>query len=210
MACGDLSGRADRACLVMTDSGALLLRDGLTPRGRWVGLRLQGTVSAVDATGARVSVLGAERPQVYYYGAQAPFGASHERSLVVGIGARDTADFEVRWPSGIRQRLSAVAAGRYTTVVEPATVTLSRRVAPADGRSEVEVIVDAAAAGATTASLSARGPGSLSDEGADAGGRHRWRVIAPTAAGEAVLTVLLDGTALRVRPRVRFTSPQGS
>ena len=206
LVCGDLTGRADLGCFAMAAGGPVLLRDRLTPRGSWAGLRLVGTVSAPPAVGARVAVLGEARPQLVYYGPQGPYGGAHASGLVLGLGARTSADIEVRWPSGLRQRVANLPTGRYTTVTEPAAVTLSARIAPADGRSAVEVTVDPGLVGATRASLHLEGAGALSDQGALPDGRRRWVVTAPAMAGEAVLTVALDGTALRVRPRVRFTT----
>ena len=204
MVCGDLTGQADLGCFAMSDQGPVLLRNRLTPHGSWAGLRLVGSVSAPPAVGARVAVLGGGRPQVLYYGPQSPYAASHASGLVIGLGARSSADLEVTWPSGIRQRVADVTAGRYTTVTEPAAVTLSARTAPADGRSTVEVTVDPGVAGASQGTLRMEGAGTLTDGGDLPGGRHRWVVTAPTTSGEAVLTVTLDGVALRVRPRVRF------
>ena len=57
---------------------------------------------------------------------------------------------------------------------------------------------------ATLAGLGLEGDGTLADGGDLSGGRHRWLVTAPATPGAAVLTVLLDGVALKVRPRVRF------
>ena len=204
LVCGDLTGHADLGCFALTDHGPLLLRDHLVPRGSWAGLRLVGTVSAPPAVGARVAVLGGTRPQVLYYGPQSPNAGAHANGLVVGLGARTTADVEVTWPSGLRQRVTNLASGRYTTVTEPAAVTLSARTARSDGRSTVEVVVDPLAAGATLAGLGLEGDGALADGGDLSGGRHRWIVTAPATPGAAALTVLLDGAALKVRPRVRF------
>ena len=205
MACGDLSSAGDRACLVMASEGPVLLRDRITPRGRWAGIRLRGTVSAPDATGARVTLLGGPNRRAHYYGGQGPYAASHDPSLALGIGARDAVDVEVLWPSGIRQRVTALAAGRYTTVVEPAAVTLSARVAPADGVGLVEVVVDPASVGASRASVSITGAGTLVEAPPGPDGRLRWAVRAPATPGVAAITVTLDGTPLRLVPRVRFT-----
>jgi hypothetical protein len=205
MACGDLSSAGDRACLVMASEGPVLLRDRITPRGRWAGIRLRGTVSAPDASGARVTLLGGPNRRAHYYGGQGPYAASHDPSLALGIGARDAVDVEVLWPSGIRQRVTALAAGRYTTVVEPAAVTLSARVAPADGVGLVEVVVDPASVGASRASVSITGAGTLVEAPPGPDGRLRWAVRAPATPGVAAITVTLDGTPLRLVPRVRFT-----
>jgi hypothetical protein len=101
--------------------------------------------------------------------------------------------------------VTALAAGRYTTVVEPAAVTLSARVAPADGVGLVEVVVDPASVGASRASVSITGAGTLVEAPPGPDGRLRWAVRAPATPGVAAITVTLDGTPLRLVPRVRFT-----
>ena len=182
-----------------------MLRDELTPRGSWVGLRLRGTVSSPEAVGARVSLDGASPPLVVVAGGQSPIGGEHDRGVLLAIGSHDRADLTITWPSGLRQALRGVPAGRYTSVVEPAALTVAPRVAPADGSARVEVVVDPMAAGARTAAIECRGDCTWTGPTTtDADGRlHRW-LQAPAAPGSARVEVALDGVPLAVRPRVRF------
>lgn len=205
--CGDLDGAAHRGCFVQSDGGPVLLRVDLQPRGNWVGLRLTGTVSAPPATGARVEMLGGPGPRSYYYGPQAPYRASHDPSLVVAIGDRAEADLQIRWPSGVSQRVTGLSAGRYHAVAEPLVLALSSRSAPADGRSTVDVYAAPGLVGASSATLALQGAGALTSLGLQADGRYRWSVQSPATPGSAVLTLTLDGVALHVRPRLRFTTP---
>jgi hypothetical protein len=202
IACGDLSGMAHRACLAQSSTGPVLFTDDIVPRGPWVGLRLRGTVSAPDATGARVAFTSGSPATSYYYGQGAGYGA-HDPSLVLGVGSRPSTDVAIHWPSGIAQTVPARPMGAYTTVTEPQVVALSARVAPADGRSTVTVTVNPALIQASQATVALSGVGTLSPQPA-AVGAPQWTVTAPTTPGDAVLTVTLDGHELVVRPRVHF------
>ena len=203
MACGDLRGDGRAGCLLMTDRGLVVLQNEIGPRGRWAHLRLRGTVSEPNAEGARV-VVPALRAEAIYYGAQISYGVAHDRGLVVAIGDGDAGDVEIRWPSGLRQRVRA-RAGAVTEVVEPAVVSLSARVGLADGRSEVVITLAPGLVGATTATLTLEGAGVLARASAT-----EWRLTAPTTEGVSIVTVALDGTPLRVRPRVWWRAGGGA
>ena len=206
LVCGPLSNDGPIGCFVMPDDTApLLLVNGIEPRGNMALLRLRGTVSARDATGARVSVDGATPPMVFAYGGQGPYAAEHARTLQIPLGAERAATVTVRWPSGIVQRGVAVSAGRPNEIVEPEALTLSGRVALADGRSTVEVTVHPELVGASMARVELTGAGRWEAEATtDARGIHRV-LVAPTMPGEARVTVSFDGEPLRVRPRVIFS-----
>lgn len=207
LACADFALRGQPDCLASDRSaGALVvLRDRLEPRGNWAGLRLRGTVSAPEASGARVRLEGAAPPLVAVAGGQSPIGGEHDRGVVLALGSRDRADVTVTWPSGLRQVLRDVPAGRYTTVVEPRALAVEPRVAPADGSARVEVVVDLAAAGAREASIGCSGACAWAGEATrDGAGRLRRWLVAPTAPGSARVEVALDGVPMAVRPRVRF------
>ncbi len=201
----DLDGQPDCVASDRDARSLVVLRDRLTARGHWVGLRLRGTVSSPEASGARVSLDGASPPLVVVAGGQSPIGGEHDRGVVLAVGALDRADVTVTWPSGVRQSLRSLPTGAYAAVEEPRVLTVAPRVAPADGTARVEVVVDAAAAGALAATIGCSG--ACAWEGpatTDATGRtHRW-LVAPTTPGSVRVEVALDGVALAVRPRVRF------
>lgn len=210
LACADFSLDGQPECLV-TDGAArgfVTLRDQLTPRGHWVGVRLRGTVSSTEASGARVSLDGESPPLVVLAGGQSPIGGEHDRAAVLAIGARDRADVTIAWPSGLRQTLRGLPAGQYTDVVEPRALTVTPRVTAADGASTAEVVVDVAAAGARAATIECSGACAWTGASTldDVGRLHRT-LRAPSVAGSARIVVSLDGVALRVRPRVRFVAP---
>lgn len=207
LACADLAGDGRVSCLArdVTSRGLVLLQNRVEPASPWVGLRLQGTVSSPDASGARVSLDGADPPMVALVGGQSPTDGEHDRGVILAVGAVATASVTVTWPSGIRQQVTGLVPGRYTRVIEPRALTVSSRVTRADGASLVEVTARPSLAGATRAVVACSGACAWDGPAVtDAEGSVRRALRAPSTPGEARLTLRLDGVALRVRPRVRF------
>ncbi len=205
--CGDFWSEGVPSCLArdLRERGLVLFRNRITPQGRWVGLRLRGTVSPPDASGALVSLDGASPPLVVMASGQSPTTGEHDRGVILAVGEATTASATITWPSGLRQRVGGLRAGEYATVVEPAALSVSARVLPADGVGRVEVVVDPGAAGASTAIVDCvgacawEGPPSADDQG-----RLHRTLRAPTARGHARVAASFDGRPLLVRPRVRF------
>lgn len=55
--------------------------------------------------------------------------ASHDKRVLVGLGktpAGATVDAEIRWPSGVVQKLTKLQANRYHRISEPAAARSSR------------------------------------------------------------------------------------
>lgn len=207
LCCADFGGDGQMSCFVrdaMT-RGLVMLRPHIEPDGGWVGLRLRGTVSSPDASGARVSLEGASPPLVVMAGGQSPTLGEHDRGVLLAIGSAPSAAVTIAWPSGLQQRVEGLAAGTYTTVTEPRVLDVPVRVAAADGRALVEVVVDPRAALATTVQIERSGDGAWeADARTDSDGRLHRMLRAPSAPGDARIEVSLDGHALHVRPRVRF------
>lgn len=87
----------------------------------WLRLKLEGTRSNRDAVGARVTVHAAGLPpQMREVQIGQGLGSCNETALHFGLAGTDRAQrIEIRWPSGIRQVLHDVAAGREISVREP-------------------------------------------------------------------------------------------
>jgi hypothetical protein len=82
-------------------------------------------------------------------------------------------------------------------------------VAAANGSDTITVTVAPRMVGATTARIEHTGVGTwLAESTPDAQGRVVRTLRAPLQPGEARMMVTLDGVALRVAPRVVFTSEQ--
>ncbi|HET9482060.1 MAG TPA: ASPIC/UnbV domain-containing protein, partial [Candidatus Polarisedimenticolia bacterium] len=92
--------------------------------GRWLTIKLRGVRSNRDGVGARVRVMtrdagGAERWQADEVRAGSSYLSQNDLRLHFGLGKAEAAEIvEVRWPSGIVQRLGKTLAVRIVTIEE--------------------------------------------------------------------------------------------
>jgi enediyne biosynthesis protein E4 len=86
-----------------------LLRNDAPKGNHWIKLRLEGTKSNRSAIGARVVVRYAGKVQVQEVLSGCSFLSSNDPRLHFGLGGATTAEIEVRWPSGLVERLHASA-----------------------------------------------------------------------------------------------------
>jgi hypothetical protein len=202
--CGDLAGDGRVGCVVVEADRVTILRNRVETTGGWLGVRLRGTVSDPEGIGAVVSVEGLARPLVRRVGPGAATWAHHPLGVVFPALGAPAVSLRVRWPSGVEQRVPDVPAGAYTTITEPQVVRVSARVAPADGRTLVDVSASPALAHAAAATIEARGAVRWAGPAALVDGVVHRALVAPSAPGAATLDVTFDGTPLRVHPRVVF------
>jgi tetratricopeptide (TPR) repeat protein len=103
------------------DQEALLYRNVTAGAGRWLGLTLEGTKSSRDAIGARVTVRAGGRTWMREVNGGNGYASQSPARLHFGLGAIDAVDriedIEIRWPSGLRQKVSA-PLDRITAVRE--------------------------------------------------------------------------------------------
>ena len=86
----------------------------------WLQLDLRGTVSNLDAIGARVQVTAPGLlPQVQEVSGGSGFFDQHMRILHFGLGSARSATVEIRWPNGGTQQLFKVQANQRLVVCEP-------------------------------------------------------------------------------------------
>jgi hypothetical protein len=87
----------------------------------WLELKLQGTKSNRDGIGARIKVVTKSGTQYDHMSTAAGYASSSAGPVHFGLGTISSADLvEIRWPSGIVQRLRDVAGDHIVTVREPA------------------------------------------------------------------------------------------
>ncbi len=90
------------------------------PRGHWLKIRTEGTVSNRDGFGARVNVRTGTHVQRQWVRNGIGYKTGNDRRLQFGLGAATTVDeIVVRWPSGTEQRITGVAADQVLDLVEP-------------------------------------------------------------------------------------------
>jgi hypothetical protein len=80
----------------------------------WLTIMLRGKRSNRDGFGARVQVNG----QTRFATAAGSYLSSNDKRLHFGLGSAETADIEIKWPSGILQALRSVKANQFITIEE--------------------------------------------------------------------------------------------
>jgi len=80
----------------------------------WLTISLQGRRSNRDGFGARVQVNG----QTRFATASGSYLSSNDKRLHFGLGDAETANIEIRWPSGVRQTMKNVKAGQFLAIEE--------------------------------------------------------------------------------------------
>lgn len=115
----DADGLIDAAVSVLNEP-AKLYRNRLGAGRRWLALRLRGARCNRDAIGARVRVTAGGLTQYNHVSTSTGYQCSSEKTLRFGLGAAEKADeVEITWPTGKRQILSNLPAGRVIEVTEP-------------------------------------------------------------------------------------------
>ena len=122
LAIGDLSNSGALDVVISTNNGpAYVLRNQGGTRNHWLTLQLEGRKSNRDGIGAEVKIVSASgAPQYATASTSGSYLSACDRRVHFGLGA-DAAvkSIEIRWPSGILQRLENVRANQILNVVEP-------------------------------------------------------------------------------------------
>jgi hypothetical protein len=89
--------------------------------GHWLGIALEGTKCNRDGIGATVKVVTKAGAQYNHMTSSVGYASSSHGPVHFGLGEERQAEaIEIRWPSGIVQRLRGVPADRVITVKEHA------------------------------------------------------------------------------------------
>ena len=120
LAIGDFDNDGDTDLLVSNNGEApLLLRNEGGNRNHWLGLQLVATKSNAAAVGAVITwqAGGIKRSRLKTGGGS--YLASHDPREVLGLGSAMKVDaIEIRWPSGVVDKLSNLPVNTYIKVVE--------------------------------------------------------------------------------------------
>jgi hypothetical protein len=111
---GDYDNDGDIDVLISNiDDVPTLLRND-TSGGRWITLRLVGVKSNRDGIGAKVTVVAGEQRQISEVRAGGSYVSHHDQRLHFGLGGDVAVDeVEIRWPSGLVERVGRLEADRF-------------------------------------------------------------------------------------------------
>lgn len=118
---GDFNGdgRLDAVVVALSGQAQLWLNDS-EGAGQWLALRLRGRKSNRGAIGAKVKLVAGGKAQYNHVTTAMGYASSSAGPLHFGLGAERKAELvEVTWPSGAKQVVKDLAAGRVHEVAEP-------------------------------------------------------------------------------------------
>ncbi len=95
-----------------------LLRCDSTARNHWIKVKCVGTKSNRSAIGARVYCTTGKHRQVDEVRSGGSYISQGDLRVHFGLGTADTADLEIRWPSGRVDKVAGLAADRIYTATE--------------------------------------------------------------------------------------------
>jgi hypothetical protein len=122
LATGDFDNDGAVDLLVSQNNGApILLRNLAGRENHWLGVRLVGTKSNIDAVGAKITYQAGDLQRHKFKVGGGSYLSSHDPRMVLGLGKRTKIDWlEVAWPqpSGKKERIADLPIDRYITIVE--------------------------------------------------------------------------------------------
>ena len=113
----DNDGDVDVLVINKNDKPTLLRNDGGN-RLNWIAIRALGVDSSRDGIGAKMLVESGGLRRGFEVRASDSYLSSNDVRVHVGLGAAISADIEIQWPSGQRDRYESVTANRFYLAVE--------------------------------------------------------------------------------------------
>jgi hypothetical protein len=109
------------AVVALNDGPAHLLHNETVTKNHWLTFDLVGHKSNRDAIGAEVKVTTSKGIQMVTVSTAGSYLSSNDKRAHFGLGADGVAkEVEIRWPSGIVQKLENVKGDQILKVDEPA------------------------------------------------------------------------------------------
>jgi enediyne biosynthesis protein E4 len=120
---GDFDNDGDVDILIVNLSEPpSLLRNDMRGNHHWLKVKLVGTKSNRSAIGARVVVHYGAKKQAQEVLSQSSFYSSNDPRLHFGLGTETRADVEIRWPSGLQEKLRGISADQLLVIKEGAGI----------------------------------------------------------------------------------------
>jgi enediyne biosynthesis protein E4 len=119
---GDIDNDGD-IDIVVSNVGqkAYVLRNDGGNQNSWIGIETQGTKSNRDGIGARIKIVSSSGLAQYFtVNTSVGYLSASDKRVVAGLGADPVAKLiEIKWPSGVIEKLENVKARQYVKVIEP-------------------------------------------------------------------------------------------
>ncbi|MCB9183132.1 MAG: VCBS repeat-containing protein [Flavobacteriales bacterium] len=97
----------------------------------WFGVRLKGTVSNLDAVGARITITGPWGTQIREVRAGESYGMVTTFAGLFGLGQHTTIPtLTVNWPSGLEDTYTDLSADQYVTLIEGTCISPEAMISP--------------------------------------------------------------------------------
>jgi hypothetical protein len=122
LAMGDFDNDGSVDLLITTNDGPpVLVRNNAGRLNHWLGVRLIGAKSNIDAVGAKISYQAGDLQRHIFKVGGGSYLSSHDPRVVLGLGANAKVDWlEIKWPnpSQLTERFTNLPIDRYITIVE--------------------------------------------------------------------------------------------
>ncbi len=125
---GDFDNDGDMDILIVNQNEPpSLLRNDVTGGHHWIKVKLQGVKSNRSAIGARVTVRYGDKVQAQELLSQSSYLSVNDSRLHFGLGPVTTVDVEIRWPLGLVEKLTRVAADQLIYVTEGSGIARAQK-----------------------------------------------------------------------------------
>jgi enediyne biosynthesis protein E4 len=122
LALGDFDNDGSVDLLITTNNGPpVLVRNNAARLNHWLGVRLIGRTSNIDAIGAKLTYQAGDLQRHVFKVGGGSYLSSHDPRVVLGLGQHTKIDWlEIKWPnpSGRTERFTDLPCDRYITIVE--------------------------------------------------------------------------------------------
>jgi hypothetical protein len=128
VAFGDFDNDGDLDILIVNQNEPpSLLRNDVSGSNHWLKVLLIGFTSNRSAIGAQVVAAYGERRQVQAVMAQSSYLSVNDRRLHFGLGPAASANLEIQWPNGGKEKVADVAANQLVVIREGSGMIRSER-----------------------------------------------------------------------------------
>ena len=121
LAVGDLDNDGRLDAVITTNNGAAhVLKNQFTNGNHWLALRLTGHKSNRDAIGAEIKLTTSQTTQYATVSTTGSYLSSSDKRVYFGLAHdAEVRQVEIRWPSGVVQKLAQIKADQILNVDEP-------------------------------------------------------------------------------------------